>query len=198
MKLDIEDNSAPALAEYKALVATVNRGVTTMLAQEAFALSNEMKVGLIEQRPGGRPIRKLSRTTILLRGLRTGGNPGTKALIDSASMVNSVNARKVSMYHYTAGVHRNVRSKDGKKLANIAAIHEYGTKSYTITVTEKMRRFSFVLMKHGILHAPWRVGQTLKRRTEARPWLNPAHEKWEKKADERFTMGLAAIFGITM
>jgi hypothetical protein len=196
MKLRIQDNSAPTIEEYRLMVGSINRAVTVMLSREAFLLSNAMKKGLIEQRPGGRKIRPLARSTILLRGLRTGGKPGTKALIDSGSMVNSVIARKQSQFHFTAGVHRNARAKDGKSLADIAAIHEYGTKTYTITVTEKMRRFSFVLMAAGILRAPWRVGQKLKRRTPERPWLNPAHKEWEKDADERFTAGLAAILGV--
>jgi len=200
MNFRIVDNSTPALAEYKAMVGSVNRAVSTMLARESAMLANNIKGGLVDQRPGGIPIKPISRTTIILRGIRTkgGGAPGTKALIDSASMVNAVRSRKESQFHYTAGVHRNARAKNGGRLANLAAIHEYGTRNYTITVTEKMRRFSFILMSVGILSAPWRVGQKLKKKIDARPWLNPAHEQWEKGADERFTSGLAAILGVSM
>ena len=200
MRLNIKDNSTPRLEEYKQMVAGVNLAVTTMLARESAMLSNNIKGGLIDQRPGGQPITPISKATIILRGIRkkNKGQGGTKALIDSGSMVNAVTSRKKSKYHYTAGVHRNARGKGGKKLANIAAIHEYGTRVYTITVTEKMRRFSFVLMRFGLLHAPWRVGKKLKKRIEARPWLNPTTERWEKNADERFTNGLAAILGIPM
>ncbi|MCP4568956.1 MAG: hypothetical protein GY841_15380 [FCB group bacterium] len=197
MILEIIDNSAPSIQEYRLMVGSINRAVSTVLAHEAFRLSNGIKTGLIEQRPGGKQIRPLKRSTILLRGIRTGGGkPGTKALIHSGAMVNSVTAKRRNRFHYTAGVHRNARSKDGKSLSNIAAIHEGGTKTYTVTVTEKMRRFSFVLMKFGILRAPWRIGQQLKRKIEARPWLGPAHEEWEKEADYRFTVALGAILGI--
>lgn len=199
MRIRITDNSAPTLEEYKRLVGAVRRGLSVAVAREAMLLSNTMKLGLRDQKPGGKKILPISRTTILLRGIRTKkkGKPGTKALIDSASMINSAVARKKSQFHYTAGVHRNARGKGGKKLANIAAIHENGTKTYTVTVTEKMRRFSFVLVKFKILHAPWKVGQKLKRRIPARPWLNPAHEQWEKGADDRFARRLAEIMGMT-
>jgi len=198
MRIEIVDNSVPSVQEYRLMVGAINRAVSTVIAHEAFRLSNEIKTGLIEQRPGGKKIRPLKRTTILLRGIRTGdGKPGTKALIHSGSMVDSVTAKKRNRFHYTAGVHRNARSKDGKSLSNIAAIHEGGTKTYTVTVTEKMRRFSFVLMKFGILRAPWRVGQELRRKIPARPWLGPAHEEWEKNVDDRFVAGLGAILGMT-
>lgn len=198
MKLEIKDNSAPTLEEYRLMVGSISKAVSTVLAHEAFLLSNEMKNGLIDQKPGGKQIRPLSRMTILLRGFRGGRGPThTKALIDSASMVDAVQAKRKNKYHYTAGVHRNVRSKDGKKLINIAAIHEYGTRQYTVTVTPKMHRFSIALYMAGILKAPWRIGQKLKRKIPARPWLRPAHEVWEKDADTRFTLALGAILGVT-
>lgn len=194
----IKDNSTPTLEEYKMMVGSVSRGVSAVLAHEAFRLSNEMKNGLISQRPGGKPIRPLSRMTILLRGFRIKRGPThTKALIDSASMVNAVEARRRSNFHYTAGVHRNVRSQDGKNLVDIAKVHEYGSRAYTVTVTPKMHRFSIALYLAGILKAPWRVGQKLKRKIPARPWLNPAKDVWEQGADERFTVELGAILGVT-
>ncbi len=198
MRLEIVDNSTPSVQEYRRMVMSINRVVSTVLSREAFLLANGMKTGLIAQRPGGKKIRALKRSTILLRGSRIkgGGSPGTKALIASGSMVNSVTAKRKNKFHYTAGVHRNARSKDGKSLADLAAIHEGGTKSYTVTVTEKMRRFSFVLMKIGILHAPWKVGQELRRKIPPRPWLGPAHEEWEKDADKRFTMAIGTMLGM--
>jgi len=194
----VQDNSPPVLEEYRMIVGAFNKAVTTMLSREAWMLANNIKGGLIAQRPGGKKIRPISRTTILLRGIRTGGGSSTKALIDTAAMVNAVKPKRENMYHYTVGVHRTARSKKGKKLADLAAIHEGGTKTYTVVVTEKMRRFSFVLMKYGILRAPWRVGQKLRRRIPARPWLNPAHDEWIKGSEERFVSGLAAMLGVSM
>ena len=195
---EIKDNSAPTLEEYRMMVGSISKAVSLVLAQEAFRLSNEMKNGLRAQKPGGKQIRPLSKMTILLRGFRGGSGPThTKSLIDSASMVDSVQAKRKNKYHYTAGVHRNARSKDGKKLVNIAAIHEYGTKWYTVTVTPKMHRFSVALFLAGILQAPWPIGKKLRRKIPARPWLRPAHEVWEKDADTRFTVALAAALGVT-
>lgn len=180
------------------MVGSVSRGVSAVLAHEAFRLSNEMKNGLISQRPGGKPIRELSEMTIMLRGFRIKRGPThTKALIDSGSMVDAVEARRKNKYHYTAGVHRNVRSKDGKSLVDIAKVHEYGTRIYTVTVTPKMHRFSIALYLAGILKAPWRVGQKLKRKIPARPWLNPAKDVWEEKAEERFATELGILLGMT-
>jgi hypothetical protein len=217
----IKDNSTPTVEEYKLMVGSISRAVSSVLAREAFRLSNEMKNGLIDQQPGGKPIRPLSKMTILLRGFRSRRKPGkkkakkkvkktvsggfrggkkpthTKALIDSASMVNSIKARRKSIFHYTVGVHSNVRSKNGKDLVNKARIHEYGTKVYTVTVTPKMHRFSVALYLAGILRSPWRVGQELRRQIPARPFLNPAKDVWEEGADTRFTVEIGAVLGVT-
>lgn len=200
MRVKITDNSTPMLAEYKMIVAALNGAVTTMVAREAFMLSNNIKGGLFNQSPGGKRLLPLKQSTIKLRGIQTSvdSKPGSKALIHTGSLVNSVKARKVSSFHYTAGVHRNARNKKGKSLSDIALIHENGTRTYTVTVTEKMRRFSFVLMRFGLLQAPWRVGQKLTRKIPPRPFLNPAHDFWEKDAENRFALGLAAILGVPM
>lgn len=82
-------------------------------------------------------------------------------------------------------------------MEDIAAIQEYGTKTYSVTVTKKMRNFSLVLMSAGILKAPWKVGSKLRRRIPPRPFLRPAYDEWNKGADERFrarvSIGIAGV-----
>jgi hypothetical protein len=56
-----------------------------------------------------------------------------------------------------------------------------------------MARFSLFLLSMGILKAPWKVGQVLRKKTPARPFLRPAHEMWLTTANERFVTRLAQI-----
>jgi len=195
--VEIKDNAAETLAQYRGFVKSVKRAISTVLFGEASLLSNYMKKGLRDQQPGGRPMMPLSKMTIQLRGFRIKRGPThTKALIDSGSMIDSICARKRTWYRYTVGVHRNAKSKDGRDLVNIAAVHEYGSRPYTVTVTPKMRRFSIALMMAGILKVPWRVGQELHRQIPARPFLNPAHDEWSKGAEFRFSRDVAKILGV--
>jgi hypothetical protein len=111
----------------------------------------------------------------------------SKALIVTGDLMRSIHTKKHARSNYTVGVHRGTRgTKSGKDMRNIAAIHEGGTRKYTVTVTEKMRRFSMFLFMMGVILAPWKVGQKLKRQIPARPFLEPAHDLWESAVAFRF------------
>jgi hypothetical protein len=171
-------------------------------AQEAQLLRRVIVQGLRDQAPGGHAIRPLSPMTIALRKLpRKGSKSGaarrgsTKALINNADLLGSINDQRRGYAWHTVGVHRGARGRDGRDLVNIAAIHEYGTRKYTITVTPKMHRFSIFLMAQGILQAPWPVGKVLQHQVPARPFLHPGYNQWGEEADERFIARVARGVG---
>lgn len=190
------DASMETIASYAKGAATAERRA---LAQEAQALRGYMVKGLREQAPGGHHIRPLSPMTIALRKLpRQGAKSGRgskKALIYNGDLLGSISAQKQDKLWYTVGVHRTARGRLGQAMANIAAIHEHGTRRYTITVTPRMRRFSIFLMMQGLLRAPWPVGKRIVHQTPARPFLSPAHAEWVKEAADRFTARFAMALG---
>jgi hypothetical protein len=171
-------------------------------AQEAQLLRRVIVQGLRDQAPGGKAIRPLSPMTIALRKLpRKSSKSGaarrgsTKSLINNGDLLGSVNDRRAGYAWHTVGVHRGERGRDGRDLVNIAAIHEYGTRKYTITVTPKMHRFSIFLMMQGVLKAPWPVGKVLQHQVPARPFLRPGYNQWGEDADERFLARVARGIG---
>jgi hypothetical protein len=119
-----------------------------------------------------------------------GKSGSTKALIDHGDMMMSIHTEKVTSNHFTVGVHKGARDKQGKSLVQIAAVHEYGSRRYSMTVTAKMARFSRFLVVMGVLRVPWHVGQVLKRKVPARPFLRPAHTQWLEGAQDRFNKTL--------
>lgn len=111
----------------------------------------------------------------------------SKALIRRGDLIGGINVKRLTFGHYTVGVHRGERGRrGGSDLVNIAEIHEYGTKSYTMTVTDKMVKFSKFLYIMGILEVPWKKGQTLRKKIDARPFLRPSRDVWEMNAEDRF------------
>ncbi len=123
------------------------------------------------------------------------GKGSTKALINSGDMLRSIHVRG-GMLHYTVGIHRGARNKKGNDLVNIASIHEYGTKRYTMTVNGHMARFSRFLVMMGILNVPWKIGQTLRRKGKARPFIRPGKQLWERDASELFAARIAKAGGL--
>jgi hypothetical protein len=92
----------------------------------------------------------LSVLTIEMR--RSEGFKGTKALIRSGDYRRSVSVVRQNYAEYFVGVHRSARTKSGKKLINIAEIHE---RPFTfITVTQKMRKFFMAMFLQGKISAP--------------------------------------------
>jgi hypothetical protein len=171
--------------------------------KEAQALRREMVMGLRNQSPGGKKIKPISDMTRKLRGLPKAGSKSasrkrrkarlgpSKALIVGGDLIGSIAVQKHGSGSYTVGVHRGaVGRKNRGDMEHLAAVHEYGSKKYTVTVTPKMAAFSRFLVVMKVLNVPWHVGQTLKKQTPARPFLNPAHKVWIKHVQERFEISL--------
>jgi len=116
---------------------------------------------------------------------------GMKALINSGSLIGSVNVTKLGkdpLDGVFVGVHRNARRKKGKggDPVSIAAAMEFGSKSYTVAVTPKMRKWWFAMYKAGVFAAPLKRSTTsIKRKTPARPYIRPSVSVWKQQLEDR-------------
>lgn len=102
----------------------LKRAIQKGLKQEAQLFRTLIVKGIRDQAPGGKKFKPLSPTTLAIRRWR--GRKGTKALIDTATMIRSFVTKRVGDDSIFIGLLRTSRSKDGKSLANIGAIQEYG------------------------------------------------------------------------
>jgi hypothetical protein len=123
----------------------------------------------------------LSQVTLKLR--KEKGFSGTKILQASTSMRGSVTAKKLKDRRWFVGVNRNERTKDGKQLMNIAAVHE-GPFPTIIRVTPKMRRFFMAMYLQGVID--WPLSSRRKIIViQARPFLKPAFDEVSKGTRQR-------------
>lgn len=138
-------------------------------------LQAQVKRGIRDQAPGGKPFRPLSPITIAIKG-------STKALIDTGDMLNSVTYKTQEPEWVFIGLLRTARSKKGDELANIGAIHEGGA---VIKVTNKQR---FYLMKTYGWHLK---PSTTVLYIPARPFLAPVMEAEKANVLEIFRQEVA-------
>jgi phage gpG-like protein len=94
------------------------------LMQEAQFLRREIVVGITKQAPGGQPFVPLADATIQRR--KRGGFGGTKALIVTGDLRNSIQVTKVGTNGVFVGILRTAQHRGGELVVNIAKIHEYG------------------------------------------------------------------------
>lgn len=156
-------------------------------AQEAQFFRKKIVEGFRTQEPGGQKFKPLSDFTLAVR--RFTGNTGTKALIDSGDLRNSVKVVKVNDAHFV-GVHRTAKSKKGKDLVNIAEIHEYGVDAFVVEVTPKMRKFLMAVIskelgsESGTSTGAFRRGFLIIK-IPKRPFLAPVFEKYGNPSDAK-------------
>ena len=198
LRLQVQGGQRLMGAMRRAAVVT-SKVLRQALLKEGHELRKIIVSGLRAQAPGGDSIKPLKPITIALRGARgSGGMKSSKALIDSATMIRSVKVWELHGLSVFVGVHRSARSKDGKELANIAEIHEFGTKPFVIPVTDKMRRWWMAMVAAGVFNAPLSPTKTAIQHPgiPARPWLRPGYKLWTRTAKEDFKKnvltGLAA------
>jgi len=185
----------------RALHLAIDRAVL----QEAQFFRKKVVEGFREQAPGGQKFKPLSEATLAIR--RFTGFGGTKALIKKGDLRNSVKvAKKMTATGAEAfvGVLRSARSKDGKDLHNIAAIHEFGFGPIIIEVTPAMRRFLMAAFRaelKGFGSGPSSKG-TMKNGIlvifiPPRPFIRPVAERYfdNAEAGARFAMRVALLLG---
>jgi len=197
MTIQVQGDRATRRA-LKSVPDKLSKGVSRAMLKEANYLMKEIRTGIRNQAPGGQPFKKLSKSTIRKRKI-VRGRASRKALIDTATLLKSVNVHKITLGGKTAqlvfvGVHRKERSADGKQLSNIAEHHEFGTKPFTIPVTPAMRFYwNNVLWVGGAVQNRLSTNTNVLRHPgiPARPYLRPAFALWRKEAPWRW---LGSVF----
>jgi hypothetical protein len=165
------------------LSKTATGAADAAVQQEAHYLRGKIVQGITDQAPGGRSFKPLSPLTIAARRMR--GFRGTKALMVRGDLRNSITVMRQGTKTFV-GVLRTATAKDGKKLINIANVHEFG-QVIVMKLTPKMRRFLAVLYKKAGIPRVSSAGgggkDTVVIRIPARPFLRPVFEKDAKPAD---------------
>jgi hypothetical protein len=204
-----------------ALSKNMRLALSRAILVEAHDLRALIVKGIRDQAPGGMKFKPISQITARLRmmqrkgssntlsraikGMRSGdakvmakstaglmkATSGMKALINSGSLIGSINVTKIGkdpLDGVFVGVHRSARRKKGQggDPVSIAAVHEFGSKAYTVTVTKKMRGWWFAMYKAGVFSAPLKKMTTsITRKTPARPYIRPSVSVWKEKLEER-------------
>jgi hypothetical protein len=189
IELTIAENGAGLAADAIAkIVEAMPEIIAKANGQAAHALRAAIVLGIRRQAPGGQQFKKLVRSTVLLRKLRR-GKASTKALIDSGGLVGSINANRIgSTQAWFVGIHRTVRTKDGKEMVNLAEIHEYGTKPFKIRVTPKLRAWWNAMVKLKVFKKRMSPTKTFISHpgVPARPFMRPSFEAWAPTAGDTF------------
>lgn len=193
-----------ARAAVNGMQANAQRVIGRAVKKEAVEVVGAMKRGIRNQFPGGGDeFEPLAESTIMMK-------KSSKALIDNGDLLRSIHATDIGgsfsgqTTAWFVGVHRSARGKSGKPMANIAEIHEFGTKPYPIRVTNKMRRFMMAMFIAGRMRYPIAPSTTIINHpgVPARPFVRPTFEFWEKRGGpERLAktiareLGFGSVFG---
>lgn len=126
------------------LKAAINSAVYA----EALHAVAQIKKGIKEQAPAGKPFKPLDPLTLMLRQAK--GFRGRKALIVTAALMNAVAAKKLGPGVVAVGVFPGGGKVKGLPVHEIARINEYGS-SMTIRVTPRMRAWLMAQIRklHG-------------------------------------------------
>lgn len=148
-------------------IPQVRAAIDWAVVQEAHEARRRIVRGITDQAPGGKQFQELAALTKILR--RQKGFRGTKALIVSAALRNSITVKNVGRGRAFVGVLRGQESPDGKQLFNIARVHEVGA-TVVIKVTPRMRRFLMAMLRRAGLGARGQKGRDKTGRYTKRRW----------------------------
>jgi phage gpG-like protein len=179
----------------KKLRAAADKG----FRQEAQLLRRIIVQGITEQNPGGKKFEKLSPLTMATRRMRVDrkGKTRSKALMVRGDLRNSITVVQKPKSAFI-GVPRAARSRDGKQLVSVAAVHEFGSPPIVIPITPKMRRFLFAMFRRAGV-APRTRGSVaggsgfVVVTIPARPFLRPSFKKFQRNAASRFQKRVAML-----
>lgn len=191
--------------------AKLNAAVRRALRQEAQLLRKMITQGITQQAPGGKKFQKLSPLTIATRRLRVDrkGATRTKALAVRGDLRNSIKILGAGAEVKSGaavgrgrdklfvGVPRAARSRDGKKMVQIAAVHEFGSPPIVIPITPAMQRFLGLLFrKAGIKRnrsTPSGSGGVIVVTIPPRPFLRPSFKVFSVGVEKRFQKRVAVL-----
>lgn len=179
----------------------VKAAIDKAVLQEAQFFRTKIVEGLREGAPGGQAFAPLAPTTLAIRTFK--GFGGTKPLIVRGDLRNSITVVKQGDTVFV-GVLRTAKAGGGQSLANVAAVHEFGSRPIVLKLTPKMRRFLHAAFRAAGLDAPAAdrpsTGIAVIK-IPARPFLRPVFERWSRAEDvskrflDRVARNLGGDFG---
>lgn len=169
----------------------IMRASRRALLQEGHFLRGKIVEGITKQAPAGEAFRPLSPYTLAIR--KATGFTGTKALIERGDLRRSVAVKETSAGVFV-GVHRNAVASSGRRLVNIAEVHEFGSKPIVIRMTDRMRRFLAMAFRRAELPERDRNGTgIIVVQIPARPFIRPVFRKFAPGTKERFEKRLKLL-----
>jgi hypothetical protein len=106
--------------------------------EEGHFLRKKLVEGIREGAPGGKAFRPLAPTTLAVRKIV--GFKGTKPMMNRGDLRNAIVVKK-ELGVVFVGILRNAKGKGGKPVANIAELHEFGSRPIVIRLSKKAHRF---------------------------------------------------------
>ena len=196
----------PWLPLQKALVgitpAKFQASSNKAVLREAHRLRREMVKAYNRGGPKSAKWEPLKERTLAMRAAM--GFKGTKPLMRTGDLRNSITVVQPEPSAAFVGFHRNTAMKNGKKAFSIASIHEFGKEPYGIHVTPGMRNFFMAMnIKSGGKVKPLFSSTTIIIvEIPARPLMNPIWEENKDEAGERIAsdtlkgVGLSKLLGL--
>ncbi len=118
------------------------QAMNSALVEEGEFYRNKMVQGIREQAPGGEAFRPLSPVTIALRKLQ--GFGGTKALIRTGELRNNIVSVPGKGFVFV-GILYSARGQDGRNLAEIGRLNEYGGTVRSVISRKRMRMIAMAM-----------------------------------------------------
>lgn len=142
-------------------------------------ITTELQRAIIRRMRTSKSFLPLAKSTIKMKR-------SSKPLINHGDLLGSIKYQQIAgtpgrgNMGYFVGVHRSARGKDGSALANVAEIHEFGTKAYIINVTPKMRAFWYAMYKKKVFKRPLKktTMQISHPGLPVRSFLRAPYEQW--------------------
>lgn len=174
-----------ALRITNTMATRVKRAAREAMIEEAHFLRKEIVQGITSGAPAGQAFKPLSPATLAVRRFR--GFGGSKPLLNRADLRNSIIVKTVGDGVFI-GILRNARGKGGGAIANIADIHEFGSRPIVIHMTPKMRRFLMAAFRAaGVAiggHGGGGGTGIIIVQIPARPFMRPIFEKYSSNKEE--------------
>lgn len=131
-----------AVSGFASYARNLEAAAQRAVGKEAHHFASEIRDGIRTQRSAREarpPWPPLADSTIAAKG-------SSKMLIDTGTMMRAIIAEKVAKWRWLVGVKRGAKTKDGRDLVNVAAVHEFGggarsSRSGGTVVTVPARQF---------------------------------------------------------
>lgn len=153
--------------------------------EEGHFLRKMLVQGIREGAPGGKALRPLAPTTLAVRKIV--GFKGTKPLLNRGDLWKAIVVKKENGVVFV-GILRSAKGKGGKPIANLAEMHEFGSRPIVIRLTQKAHRFLMMAFrKAGIAgQSSGGAGGSMIAVVQipARPVFGPVFEKYLSNREE--------------